>query len=256
MNHRDSIVCVILARAGSRGVPGKNVAPVAGRPCIAWTIDHALASTLLTRTLVSTDDPVAASTARAMGVEVIDRPSSLATDSAQVDDAVRQCILAHEVAAGPVGAVVILYGNAPVRPAGLIDRAIERFLAGDCDSVQSYEPVGKRHPWWTARLVGERMEACAWEQGAPLNHGVFRRQDLPPAYIPDGGVLVVSRAALFCDIPGVEPGPHAFFGARRAGVVNPEGSVVDIDAPIDLVVADAILSRRVAHGPNAAPVAA
>jgi hypothetical protein len=64
MNHRDSIVCVIIARAGSRGVPGKNVATVAGRPCIAWTIDHALASTLTTVTLVSTDDPVAASTAR------------------------------------------------------------------------------------------------------------------------------------------------------------------------------------------------
>ncbi len=245
MNTREAIACVILARAGSRGVPGKNVAPVAGRPCIAWTIDHALASTLTTVTLVSTDDPVAASTARASGVAVVDRPASLASDSARVDDAVRQCILAHEVAAGPVGAVVILYGNVPVRPAGLIDRAIQRLLDGDCDSVQSYAPVGKHHPWWTARLVGDGMEACAWEPGAPLNHGVFRRQDLPPAYIPDGGVLVASRRALFLEIPGVEPGPHAFLGARRAGVVNPEGSVVDIDAPIDLLVADAILARRV-----------
>ncbi|MEI7657651.1 MAG: acylneuraminate cytidylyltransferase family protein [Phycisphaerae bacterium] len=247
MTPRDTIVCVILARAGSRGVPGKNVAPVAGRPCIAWTIDHALASTHATTTLVSTDDPTAAAVARAMGVTVIDRPASLATDSARVDDAALHCIRTHELASGPVDGVVILYGNVPVRPEGLIDRAIERFRSSGCDSVQSYAPVGKHHPWWTARLEGEELEARAWEEGAPLNHGVYRRQDLPPAYIPDGGVLVVSRAAIFREIPGVPPGPHAFFGVRRAGVVNPEGSVVDIDAPIDLLVADAILSRRVAR---------
>lgn len=243
----DPIVCVVLARAGSRAVPGKNVAPVAGRPCIAWTIDHALASTRVATTLVSTDDPKAAAVARAMGVAVIDRPAPLASDSARVDDAVRHSIAAHEVASGPVRGVVILYGNVPVRPEGLIDRAVERFLSSGCDSVQSYEPVGKHHPWWTARLEGDDMEARAWEEGAALNHGVYRRQDLPPAYIPDGGVLVVSRAALFGEIPGVPPGPHAFFGLRRAGVVNPEGSVIDIDAPIDLLVADAILARRVAH---------
>lgn len=244
---RHTIVCVILARAGSRGVPGKNVAPVAGRPCIAWTIDHALASNLVSTTLVSTDDPKAAAVARAMGVAVVDRPASLASDSARVDDAVRHCTLVHEVAHGPADGVVILYGNVPVRPDGLIDRAIERFRLSGCDSVQSYAPVGKHHPWWTARLEGDNLEARAWQDGAPLNHGVYRRQDLPPAYVPDGGVLVVSRAALFGEIPGVMPGPHAFFGARRAGVVNPEGSVVDIDAPIDLVVAEAILSRRVTH---------
>ncbi len=242
----DPVVCVILARAGSRGVPGKNVALVAGRPCIAWTIDHALASTHVATTLVSTDDSKAAAVARAMGVAVIDRPAPLASDSARVDDAVRHAIASHELASGPVGGVVILYGNVPVRPEGLIDRAIERFRSSGCDSVQSYAPVGKHHPWWTARLEGDDMEARAWEEGAPLNHGVYRRQDLPPAYIPDGGVLVVSRAALFGEIPGAASGPHAFLGARRSGVVNPEGSVVDIDAPIDLLVADAILSRRVA----------
>lgn len=247
MNRRDTIVNVVLARAGSRGVPGKNIAPVAGRPCIAWTIDHALASTHAAATLVSTDDPTAATIARAMGAAVIDRPRSLATDTARVDDAARHCIEAHERTAGPVDGVVILYGNVPVRPQGLIDRAIERFRSSGCDSVQSYAPVGKHHPWWTARLEGDEMEARAWEDGAILNHGVYRRQDLPPAYIPDGGVLVVSRAALFLEVPGVPPGPHAFFGARRAGVVNPEASVVDIDAPIDLMVADAILARRVAH---------
>ncbi|MEZ6234116.1 MAG: hypothetical protein R3B68_07995 [Phycisphaerales bacterium] len=70
---------------------------------------------------------------------------------------------------------------------------------------------------------------------------MFRRQDLPPAFIPDGAVLGVTRPALMLELPGVPDGPHAFFGLDRRGIINPEGSVVDIDSPLDLVVADAML---------------
>jgi CMP-N-acetylneuraminic acid synthetase len=84
-----------------------------------------------------------------------------------------------------------------------------------------------------------------WE-GDVLNHGVFRRQDLPPAYIPDGGIIVVTREALMLEIPGVPPGPHAFFGRedRRQGVINAEGAVIDIDTKFDMMVAEAMLSTR------------
>jgi CMP-N-acetylneuraminic acid synthetase len=108
--------------------------------------------------------------------------------------------------------------------------------------VQSYSPVGKHHPWWTAR-VSEDGSVAPWE-GEVLNHGVFRRQDLPGAHVPDGGVLAVTRRALFLDVPGVEPGPHAFFGRDRRGVLTGEGEVVDIDSRIDLLVADALLRER------------
>ena len=90
-----------------------------------------------------------------------------------------------------------------------------------------------------------------WE-GDTLNGGVFRRQDLPPAYLPDGGALAVTRRALFLEIPSVPPGPHAFFGLDRRAVINPEGAVVDIDSPIDLIVADALLRGRSA-GAGASP---
>jgi CMP-N-acetylneuraminic acid synthetase len=136
---------------------------------------------------------------------------------------------------------VILYANVPVRPRGLIDRALELLASSGCDSVQSYQPVGKHHPWWTARVDAEG-QVTAWE-GEVLNHGVFRRQDLPPAYGPDGAVLAVTRRALMLEIPGVAAGPHAFFGRDRRGVINPEGSVVDIDTPLDLVVADVMLRQ-------------
>lgn len=239
-------LAIILARAGSKGVPGKNVSPVAGRPCIAWTIDHVRASALLARAIVSTDGRTIADTAKSLGIDVIDRPAHLATDLTTVDEAVRHAVLKIEDEDGrsdPQRPIVILYANVPVRPEGLIDRAIERLRISRADSVQSYAPVGKMHPWWMARVNADTGAVQPWE-GDLLNHGVFRRQDLPPAHVPDGGVLVVTRRALFLGVPNVPPGPHAFFGAHRAGLINPEGSVIDIDSPIDLLVADAILRSR------------
>ena len=170
------------------------------------------------------------------GVDVVARPASLAVDDATVDDAARHAVDALGWTGGPVA---ILYANVPVRPAGLLDRAIGLLEETGCDSVQSVARVGKHHPWWTARLEPDARLA-PWE-GDTLNHGVYRRQDLPPAYIPDGGALVVTPNALFGVIPDVAPGPHAFLGADRRAVATEQGEVVDIDSGIDLIVADALL---------------
>lgn len=245
---------VILARAGSKGVPGKNIAPVAGRPCIAWSIDHALAAQhvgAVGPVAVSTDGPTIASIARDLGVPVLARSPDLASDRATVDAAAREALAQLEAAHGPLAGLVILYGNVPVRPAGLIERAVDVLLTTGCDSVQSYAPVGKHHPWWTARVQADGA-VRPWE-GDVLNHGVFRRQDLPPAHIPDGGVLVVTRAALLLQCPGAAPGPHQFFGRDRRGVLTAEGDVIDIDSPIDLLVADALLRQRAGQPTAAEP---
>ena len=138
---------------------------------------------------------------------------------------------------------MILYANVPVRPLGLIDRAVRRMVETGCDSVQSYAAVGKMHPWWTARVDAADGTVAPWE-GDVLNHGVYRRQELPPAFVPDGGVLVVSRRALFGEIAGVQAGPHACFGLDRRGVVTGDGEVVDIDSRIDAIVAEAVLGTR------------
>lgn len=238
-------LAVILARAGSKGVPGKNSALIAGQPCAAWTIKASLAARRVVRTVVSTDDPIVLALAREKGADTVERPPELASDTATVDDAVRHAVNAID----PDGSrpIAILYANVPVRPPGLIDRAAELLVKSGADSVQSYCPVGKHHPWWTVRVTPETDSAPArvlpWE-GEVLYHGVYRRQELPPAYVPDGGVVVVTRRALFQKIPGVAPGPHAFLGRDRRAVVSPEGSVVDIDSEIDLLVAEAILSER------------
>jgi len=231
---------LILARAGSKGVPSKNTRPIAGRPCIAWTIDAAREARAVECVAVSTDDPRAAEIALAEGAIVVDRPPSLATDDARIDDAARHAVerLEADRHRAPADPIVILYANVPVRPPGLVDRALELLEASACDAVQSYAPVGKHHPWWTARVDADARVA-PWE-GDVLNHACYRRQDLPPAVIPDGAVIALTRRALFLEID-VPPGPHAFLGRDRRAVLTGEGEVVDIDAEIDLIVADAIL---------------
>lgn len=238
-----STTAIILARGGSKGVPGKNTRLIAGKPCVVWTLEAALQSRHVGHIAVSTDDAHIATMAELAGATSIARPPELACDTARVDDAARHAvdhleIVGHRVKSDPI---VILYANVPVRPAGLIDRAVELLTTTGCDSVQSYAPVGKHHPWWTARLDDDVVRP--WE-GDVLNHGVYRRQDLPPAFVPDAGVIALTRRALFCENRAISAGPHAFLGIDQRGIRTEVGDVVDIDSEVDLFVAEAILSRR------------
>lgn len=233
---------IILARGGSKGVPGKNTRMVAGKPCIAWTIELAQRSRHIARVVVSSDDPTALHIAQQLGALALVRPPQLAHDTARVDDAARDALTRLDY--DEHTAIVILYANVPVRPDGVLDRCLELLASSTADSVQTYQPVGKYHPWWTARVDPASGQVGPWE-GDVLNHGVFRRQDLPPAFIPDGAAIALTPRALRLEVPGVAAGPHAFFGRDRRGIINPEGSVVDIDQETDLLVADAIL--RQAH---------
>ncbi len=240
-----SAVAIILGRAGSKGLPRKNVLPIAGRPCVQWTIDAALASRKIEAVAMSSDDPEMLALAQAAGTIPIQRPPALASDSARVDDAARHAVAVLDSIGPPAGGAgnfVILYANVPVRPPHCIDLAVDLLERTGCDSVQTYQGVGKHHPWWTARVDANGV-VTPW-QGDVLNHGVFRRQDLPPAFIPDGAVIALSRFALLLEIPDVPAGPHAFFGLDRRGIINPEGSVVDIDSRADMLTAEALLRER------------
>jgi N-acylneuraminate cytidylyltransferase len=243
-------IAIILGRGGSKGVPGKNTRVIAGKPCVLWSIEAARAAQRVDHVLVSSDDARlldiarGATTGGGSGVSAIARPDELASDTARVDDAARHAAEAGARALGLARPnIVILYANVPVRPAGLIDRAIALLESTGCDSVQSYAPVGKFHPWWIARVDEKSGMVRPWE-GEVLNHNVFRRQDLPTAFIPDGGVIAVTWGALFHEVAGAQDGPHRFFGADRRGVINPEGGVVDIDSAEDVAVAEAALGNR------------
>lgn len=245
-------LALILARAGSKGAPGKNWRPIAGRPCVAWTIDaarQAMESGDVAQIALSTDGAELQRIGLEAGLAVIARPSELASDTATVDDAARHAL--RTLDDDSIDAVAILYANVPVRPPALIERCVRLLRQTGADSVQSYQPVGKHHPWWMAVVAGVETggRVRPWE-GDVLNHGIYRRQDLPPAHLPDGGALVVSCRALMLRIPGVPPGPHAFFGLDRRGVINPEGAVIDIDTESDFTRAEIALAAAAALDPD------
>lgn len=227
----ERVIAVIIGRAGSKGLPGKNARLLAGRPMIGYSIDDARHAACVERVIVSTDCPLVMSAAGEMGVRVITRPAVLATDEATVDAAVRHAI---RIDGTDAEVIVILYANVPVRPAVLIDRAVKCLSATGADSVQSYASVGKYHPHWMVRLDDERrVEAVA-------ENAVYRRQDLPPLWIPDGGVIAVRRPSLFTVRDGE---PHAFLGGDRRGITNEPGEVVDIDTEADLIRAEAAMAE-------------
>lgn len=235
MEHRTC--AIILARAGSKGLPGKNAAMVAGKPMLAWTIEHALAATRIDRVALSTDGAAMADIGRSYGLDIVERPADLAGDAATVDSAARHAVSALEKGVGSLlSCVVILYGNVPVRPADLADRALAKLIDTGCDSVQSVCGVGKMHPYWMRRLSGESGDVLT--QYEP--NQVYRRQDLPSVYMLDGGVIAVTRDSLFTVRDGQ---PHAFLGRDRRAIVTRPGEVVDVDSEIDLRVAEATLEK-------------
>jgi len=232
-----NILSVILARSGSKGLPGKNRCLLAGKPLVTYPIEHAQRASHIDTIAVSTDDSEISKIATGLGVELIERPAKLATDTARVDQAAGHAVDALEKRMNcQFNTVVILYGNVPIRPHGLIDRAIEKLQTSDADSVQSVCPVGKFHPYWMTVLGGSNADVMA--PFAPNN--IDRRQDLPPVYQLDGGVIVVRRSQLVNTDQG---NPHGFLGSDRRAIVTEPGQVVDVDSANDLLVAQATLNQ-------------
>ncbi len=242
MTHRsNNATAIILARGGSKGLPGKNHAMVGGQPCVQWTIDAAKNARSISQVVISSDDPQVLEISSQNGCTSVERPSDLAHDTATIDSAARH---AYEQIGSPDTPIVILYANVPVRPDTLIDDAVDLLIKSNAHSVQSYARVGKHHPWWTVKL-NDDGSVHPW-QGDVLYHNCFRRQDLPPAQVPDGGVIALTPDALMLRT-NAPTGPHQFLGTDRRGIETQEGDVIDIDSRIDQLVADAILKERTVH---------
>jgi len=226
-------LAVILARAGSVGLPNKHLLSLLGRPVVSYTFDHARAASSLTHTVVSSDCPSIRRLATAAGFDAIERPAHLATSEASVQDVMLHAMDEVKTARGfHADALVVLYGNVPVRPAGVIDDAVAMLEQTRCDSVRSFCPVGKWHPAWMSRLEGDRV--------VPLQpDSIHRRQDLTPLWLHDGAVVAVSRASMLRG--RVDPDPHAFFGSDRRGIQTEAGATVEIDRPCDFYLAEAAL---------------
>jgi len=226
------ILGVIPARGGSKGVKNKNITSLNGKPLIAYTIDAAKKSKLLTHAVVSTDNTVIASVAKKYGGDVpFMRPSNLATDSAPSAPVVAHALQFMEEHHGlTYDAIMLLQPTTPLRLASDIDRAIELWLNSDSDSLVSVVNVGAEHPLRMKRIVGERLVNYI-DQGM---EDMRPRQELPAVYIRNGAIYLTSRELFVAT--------KSLVGEDVVPYIMPEERSVNIDASKDLFYADYLLS--------------
>lgn len=227
-----NIVAVITARGGSRGLPRKNVLPLAGLPLIAHSIRVAQEAKRVSRVIVSTDDEEIIAVSREFGAEVpFVRPPELSTaDSAHID------VMLHVVSwleqhGDLPDAVLLLQPTTPLRTPEDIDGAVELMESTDCPAVVGLSPA-ESHPYLTYKVAADgRLTGF-------IDHGLRypRRQDLPPAYILNGA-LYLNRCSSLRETQMFQP-PGAF------GWVMPAERSVDIDSLEDFLVAEKLLKDR------------
>lgn len=186
---------VVPARGGSKGLPGKNIKLLRGKPLIAWTLTHARASRLLDRVFVSTDSTRIAGVAAEWGAPVpFLRPKKMAGDRSRVIDAILHALDRFESEGERFDYVALLEPTSPLRRADDIDRAI-RLLVGAGDSADCVVSVGEialEHPAY-AKKIGRRGFV---ESYLPRIGGGSLRQELPRAYFPYGVIYLSSTQFL------------------------------------------------------------
>ena len=184
------ILGLIPARGGSKGVPGKNIRILAGKPLIAYTVEQVNASMQIDRLILSTDDEAIAKVAREIGLEVpFMRPNELANDSAGSLAVVQHALDFVEAQGEEYDAVCLLQVTSPYRPHGCIDAAIELFEKTRPDSLVSVRKVPDEfNPHWTFEIQADnRLKISTGDDRI-----IPRRQELPAAYHRDGAIYITS----------------------------------------------------------------
>jgi YrbI family 3-deoxy-D-manno-octulosonate 8-phosphate phosphatase len=228
-----TVLAVVPARGGSKGVPGKNLAAVGGVPLVARAVQACRRAKRVTEVVVSTDDPSIAEVARTAGAEVVLRPAAIAGDTATSEAAVLHAMDAYEAmagrTAGSTDVVLLVQCTSPFITAEEVDGVVAAVLDGGADTAHTVAPF---HGFiW--------REAAGGGAGRESAHGVNhdkatrpRRQDRPQDLL-ETGTAYAMRA------PGFRAANHRFFG-RTALVLTDPAKVLEIDEPADLTRARAL----------------
>lgn len=208
------ILGLIPARGGSKGIPRKNLRPIAGKPLIVWSIEAAKRSKKLDRFVVSTEDKEIAEVSEKAGAEVLWRPKELATD-----EATTAALLKHVAMTEKPDSIVLLQPTSPVRIDGLIDRAIEKFLTSGVDTLAT------------------GFTTCQYEWGTMDN---VSRQQMKGWFYDDGNVYVHKAAHLK---------EGRWFGDKREPMAIADHYNCEIDNEVQLWAVEAIMLKLIErHG--------
>lgn len=231
--NRPTVLGLIPARGGSKGIPNKNLRVLAGKPLLAYTSECARACGVLNRVILSTDSEEIAAAGRALGLEVpFMRPQELALDSTPMVPVIQHAIATLAREGWTPEVVVLLQPTAPLRRPEHICKAVELYCEGGCDSVVGVTEIpGHFHPMWSLKVEGGLLREVISE-----GLKITRRQELPLTYTRDGSVylfrtdLVMSKGTIY--------------GERcKPLIINPEDSI-NLDSMEDWEVAQKKMQER------------
>jgi len=239
------VLGVITARGGSKGLPGKNLRLLGGRPLIAYTAEAALQSGAFDRVVLSTDATDIAAVARSLGLDVpFMRPPELARDETPhlpvLEHAVRWL---DEHQQYRPDAVMILQPTSPFRSPRHIREAIALLEQSAADSVVSVSDVPAHfNPMRTLR-IDDRGMASLFVSGQPVRFRINRRQDLPPAWTMNGAIYLFRTRVLFAGEPSL-------YGDTTAAYLMSPADGISIDSIDDWIEAERTLAQRAARVGN------
>lgn len=234
-----SILGIIPARGGSKGIKDKNILEIAGRPIIAYTIDAALESSCLDKIAVSTDSERIADVVRKhYAVDIIMRPPEFAQDDSPIEDAFLHAVeYLRDVKNFDTEILVWMQPNVPIRQPGIVDRVIKDLRDNDADSCVTCYAIDQ---------VPEVMKVIDSDgRLVPLVKDVdgIRRQEFPERYLLDGSVVAIKAVNLF-KTRGIRKA-HIYLGQSVIPVIQSERKYsVEIDVPDDVDLVEYYLERR------------
>ena len=222
-------LAAIPARGGSKGIPRKNILPLAGKPLIAHTIEQAHRAANVTRVAVSTDDPEIAAVSGRYGAEVIRRPAEISGDGASSESALLHALdHLREAEQYEPDIVVFLQCTSPLTLAEDIDGTVGALLGRNADSALAVTPF--HYFLWRENEDGNAHGINHHKSVRPL------RQEREPQFLETGAIYVMRTAAF-------REARHRFFG-RTAMYVMPPERCLEIDEPVDLRIAELLMRER------------
>jgi len=229
------VLGIIPAREGSKGIPGKNIRQLGGKPLVVYSIEAASASRLLSRTLVSTDSEAIADVCRKYQIEIpFLRPKNLAGDQSPAIEYIAHCLdfLQREQEYRP-DAIVLLQPTSPFRTGADIDACIRLLLDNPVDSVVSVSQLpGKYHPSWQFQIDAEGRLA-PWQEWSAMPS---TRQALPATYVRNGAVYAFWRESF-------EAFGNIYGESTLAYIMPPERSI-NIDDTDDWIQAKKVIQQQ------------